>query len=432
MELKIIKMGINGEGIGYLNGKPVFVPGCLPGERAEVIEVRDHGSYATAELTEVVEKSEDRILARCRKQRACGGCALMPIRYPRQLYYKQQLLKEALGKYAGYHGPIEKTVECEHIFGYRNKANLPVVERNGQLFNAMYRQGTNIPVIIEECPLHDQKLEAVRKQVLSVLNECRLGGYKDKKGIRHLMIRGFRQYQVVLITGNTEIPEKAISQISRIPGVTGLFQGINTQKDPVSMMPDSLKLLWGDRNISLKMMDLNLSLQPQAFFQLNREQAEKLYGTVREMTDGHEVVIEAYCGTGLISLLLAQKCLKVTGIDINASAIEDAQSNAAANGITNAEFICSDAAKETVRLLEEGRADTLVVDPPRSGLDDRLLDVINESSLEKMIYVSCNPATLGKNIARLKNFRIERVVPLDMFPQTANVEAIVRLTRKKK
>ncbi len=432
MELKIIKMGINGEGIGYLDGKPVFLPGSLPGERAEVENIKDHGSYATAEVRAIVEKSEDRILARCRKQRACGGCPLMSIRYPRQLYYKQQLLKEALAKYAGYHGPIEKTIESEHTFGYRNKANLPVVERNGKLYSAMYRQGTNIPVIIEDCPLHADQLEAVRKQVLSALNSCKLPGYKDKKGIRHLMIRGFQQYQVVLITGNTEIPQKAIDLISRIPGVTGLFQGINTQKDPVTMMPDSLRLLWGEKTIALKMLQMDLSLQPQAFFQLNREQAEKLYGLVGEMVSGDEVVIEAYCGTGVISLLLAQKCLKVTGIDISPSAVEDARRNAEANGITNAEFICADAASETVRLLDEGRADTLVADPPRSGLDERLLDVINDSSLEKIIYVSCNPATLAKNIARLRNFRIERVIPLDMFPHTANVEAIVRLVRKKK
>lgn len=435
MILTVKKTGINGEGIAYFERKPVFIEGCFIGETVKC-SLDDRGRYYVGNLEKVIKKSNARIRQKCPYAGKCGGCSLIELRYENQLEVKKELLREALHKYAGYRGSIEGIVPSDKIFGYRNKCNLPVVmDENGKLATALYRTGSNKPVFFDRCLLHEEGLEDIRTKIMDVLNSHGLRTYsnKEKKGIRQLVMRELDgQCQVVLITGNDRIDNEVINEISEIKGVVSLYQGINTQKNPVKLMIDRLTLLKGCESIELKLGSHVLKLDPQAFFQLNYGQAKAIYEEVDSLiTDKVSRIIEAYCGIGAISLYLNNRTDEIIGIDIEKKAIENAEENARMNGITNARFIAEDASSAVRKLVREKRADVLVVDPPRSGLDEKLLECLRESDIATIIYVSCNPATLAKDLSILKkSYRIEKVKGFDMFPNTALVETVCCLYHK--
>ncbi|MBQ2685687.1 MAG: 23S rRNA (uracil(1939)-C(5))-methyltransferase RlmD [Erysipelotrichaceae bacterium] len=435
MILTVKKTGINGEGIAYFERKPVFIEGCFIGETVKC-SLDDRGRYYVGKLEKVIKKSNARIRQKCPYAGKCGGCSLIELRYENQLEVKKELLREALHKYAGYRGSIEGIGPSDKIFGYRNKCNLPVVmDDSGKLANALYRTGSNKPVFFDRCLLHEESLENIRIKIMDVLNSHGLRAYsnKEKKGIRQLVMRELDgQCQVVLITGNDRIDNEVINEISEIKGVVSLYQGINTQKNPIKLMTDRLTLLKGCESIELKLGSHVLKLDPQAFFQLNYGQAKAIYEEVDSLiTDKVSRIIEAYCGIGAISLYLSDRADEIIGIDIEKKAIENAEENARMNGITNARFIAEDASSAVRKLVREKRADVLVVDPPRSGLDEKLLECLRDSDIATIIYVSCNPATLAKDLSILKkSYRIEKVKGFDMFPNTALVETVCSLYHK--
>ncbi|MBQ2583456.1 MAG: class I SAM-dependent RNA methyltransferase, partial [Erysipelotrichaceae bacterium] len=307
MRLEIVKTGINGEGIGFFKRKPVFVEGCFEGELVDA-DLKDEGNHYTGTLRHIVRKSDRRVVPKCRHCFKCGACALMELDYEEQLAIKKQLLEGALYKYAGIPFIEEDIVSSPKILHYRNKANLPVFEYKGKLQNAIYRQGSNHPVLIEDCPIHEQRAEEIRKALLEVLNGHRSKAYdrKEKKGIRQIVVRGFgEEYQAVIITGKDDLSE-IIGDLKKIEGLVSVFQGINTRKDPVRMMPEKLKKLYGKDKITMNAGDFELRLSPQAFFQLNHDQAERIYSDAAALLPKNcERIIEAYCGIGTISLYLA-------------------------------------------------------------------------------------------------------------------------------
>ena len=434
MKLEIKKAGINGEGIAFYQRKPVFIEGCFPDETVEA-KLYDEGRHYRGELIKVIKKSRSRVKVPCKHQLRCGGCALMPVSYSEQLRIKKQLLEGALYKYTGENIDVGQIVGSDRQLFYRNKCNLPIIEKDGVLINALYASGSNHPVYISHCLIHDQALEEIRIEVLKVLNRH---GYRQydhhlKQGLRQLMIRGFdQQHQMVLITGKDTIDEETVSDLKKINGLISIYQGVNTHKNPVNMMPDDLHLLCGEKKIELKLGKYTLKVSPQAFFQLNRDQAEKIYEEVRDLIDeGCENLVEAYCGIGAISLYLSDKAGHITGIEIVDKAIKDAKENAKLNHIDNTVFITDDASKAIRRILKNQNIDVLVVDPPRTGLDDELLITIMKSKIRKIIYVSCNPATLGKNLDFLADkYRIGMIKGFDMFPNTPHVETVCCLYRK--
>lgn len=434
MKLEIVKAGINGEGIAFFKRKPVFIEGCFPDEVVDA-DLIDEGRHYKGRLKAVLKKSPDRIRSVCSYADKCGACALMGLKYDGQLAIKMQLLENALYKYAEYEGKIEGIVKSDDVYGYRNKCNLPIISYNGKLVNALYKQGSNHPCLITTCFIHEESVEEIRRKILDVLNRYKLQAYdrREKKGMRQLIVRAFdKGAQAVLVTGNDTLKENVIADLKKIKGLKSLFQGINTVRDPIRMMPEKLRPLFGKEKIEVKSLNYELELSPQAFFQLNHKQAEQIYKDAAALIkEKQKLIIEGYCGIGTISLAMHDKAEKIIGIEIIEKAIKDAKDNAKKNKVENVEFRCGDAAKEIRKIVEKEKADVIVVDPPRTGLDDELLKTLLKSKAKQIIYISCNPSTLGKDLYILKKeYEIHLVRGYDMFPNTPLVETLVELVRR--
>ncbi len=434
MKLEIVKAGINGEGIAFFKRKPVFIEGCFPDEVVDA-DLIDEGRHYKGRLKAILKKSQDRIRSVCSYADKCGACALMGLKYDGQLAIKMQLLENALYKYAEYEGKIEGIVRSDDVYGYRNKCNLPIIDYNGKLVNALYKQGSNHPCLITTCFIHEESVEEIRRKILDVLNRYKLQAYdrREKKGMRQLIVRAFdKGAQAVLVTGNDTLKENVIADLKKIKGLKSLFQGINTVRDPIRMMPEKLRPLFGKEKIEVKSLNYELELSPQAFFQLNHKQAEQIYKDAAALIkEKQKLIIEGYCGIGTISLAMHDKAEKIIGIEIIEKAIKDAKDNAKKNKVENVEFRCGDAAKEIRKIVEKEKADVIVVDPPRTGLDDELLKTLLKSKAKQIIYISCNPSTLGKDLYILKKeYEIHLVRGYDMFPNTPLVETLVELVRR--
>lgn len=434
MKLEIVKAGINGEGIAFFKRKPVFIEGCFPDEVVDA-DLIDEGRHYKGRLKAILKKSQDRIRSVCSYADKCGACALMGLKYDGQLAIKMQLLENALYKYAEYEGKIEGIVRSDDVYGYRNKCNLPIIDYNGKLVNALYKQGSNHPCLITTCFIHEESVEEIRRKILDVLNRYKLQAYdrREKKGMRQLIVRAFdKGAQAVLVTGNDTLKENVIADLKKIKGLKSMFQGINTVRDPIRMMPEKLRPLFGKEKIEVKSLNYELELSPQAFFQLNHKQAEQIYKDAAALIkEKQKLIIEGYCGIGTISLAMHDKAEKIIGIEIIEKAIKDAKDNAKKNKVENVEFRCGDAAKEIRKIVEKEKADVIVVDPPRTGLDDELLKTLLKSKAKQIIYISCNPSTLGKDLYILKKeYEIHLVRGYDMFPNTPLVETLVELVRR--
>ena len=430
--IKITKSGINGEGIGFYKRKPVFVDNCF---KDEVVDCKliDEGNHYRGKLLRILEYSKERVKPECGLQKICGGCSLMAVNYDEQLRIKKELLEGALDKYFT-HYEADDVIPSEKVLHYRNKCNLPIFENDGKLINALYRQGSNHPILLDECIIHEEGLEKIRKQILKVLNKHKLKAYdhKEKKGLRQLLIRGFKdEYQLVLISGNDRFEDKLIEDLSEIKGVTSIFQGINTVKNPVHLLNGRLKHLYGPKKIRFRSGDYILSLSPEAFFQLNEYQAYRIYSDVNELIDKKvNTIVEAYSGIGAISLYLHDKADEIIGIELEEKAVKDANENAKLNDIHNIRFIAEDASRALRKIVKQKKIDVLVVDPPRSGLDDEILTTILKTKIDRIIYISCNPATLARNLDVLSGkYKVEMIKVYDMFPNTAHVETVVLMSR---
>ena len=415
MKVTIKKTGINGEGIGYIDRMPVFVPQALIGEEVEIRIVDKQKRYATAELLRVVKSSKNRIRPKCFIQNTCGACPLMIARYPAQLEYKQDLLKQSLIKYAQIDPrKVAKVKASEQVFGYRNQFKLPCAMEEGRLVSGLFMPNYNYFIDVKRCWIHEDGLERIRMDIMRVLNAHGCESYQphDKKGIRNLVVRGFEgRYQCTIVTGNDELNESLIADLMRIKGVCSLWQSIHTVKKTPEVFGNKMIHLAGDTSLALTFDGLQLQISPRSFFQLNIAQAVQLYRT--------------------ISLYLTDKAKESIGIESIKDAVVNANQNATLNGCGHVSFLCDDAASKLTYLSKKRAIDVLVVDPPRSGLDDAMLDCILRSKIKNIVYVSCNPATLGKNLAVLgSRYNVEKIQPIDMFPHTPHVEAVVSLKRK--
>ena len=435
MKVTIKKTGINGEGIGYIDRMPVFVPQALIGEEVEIRIVDKQKRYATAELLRVVKSSKNRIRPKCFIQNTCGACPLMIARYPAQLEYKQDLLKQSLIKYAQIDPrKVARVKASEDVFGYRNQFKLPCAMEEGRLVSGLFMPNSNYFIDVKKCWIHEDGLERVRMDIMHVLNTHGCVSYNphDKKGIRNLVVRGFdNRYQCTIVTGNDELDERLVSDLMRIKGLTSLWQSIHTIKKTPEVFGNKMMHLAGEASLAMELDGLKLRISPRSFFQLNSKQAVQLYRTIASMVkEDNELIVEAYSGIGAISLYLKDKAKEIIGIESIKDAVVNANQNAALNGCEHVSFLCDDAANKLTYLSKKRSIDVLVVDPPRSGLDDAMLDCILRSKIKNIIYVSCNPATLGKNLAVLSSrYNVDKIQPIDIFPHTPHVETVALLSK---
>lgn len=435
MKVEIIKSGINGEGIGYIQNKPVFVQGALLNEEVDISIVEKNKTYSIGKIEKIIKKSPHRVQPKCRCYHDCKACSGMIADYELQCMMKEDNLKQSLRKYAAVHPKlIQKIVKSEEVYGYRNACKLPLREEDGQLVTGMFQPNSNYFTPIDSCIIHEKGIEIIRKQVLKILNEDHYSAYNyhTKKGMRSLVIRQIgKQAQVTLITGEDEIAPYTIERIMRIPNVISLWQSVHTQKKTVEIFGNKMIPLSDKRFLEFDLKGVHIKLSPRSFFQLNTKQANVMYDLISKEVGKVNLCVEAYSGIGGISFTLKDQAKEIIGIESVKDAVINANMSAKENHLDHIHFICDDAAHKLEYISKKREIDCLVVDPPRVGLDDLMIQTILKSRIKKLIYVSCNPATLGKNLAFLQQrYNVKKVIPVDMFPQTAQVESICVLTRK--
>lgn len=432
----IKRLGINGEGVGYYRRKAVFIDGALSGEvvKAEVTEVQP--KFIKAQLTEVEKRSPHRIEPPCPVFGVCGGCQIQHISYEGQLQAKTDIVREAFNRYAGIDQlKLKPILGMDHPWGYRNKAQLQVERRNGEIIAGLYEADSHSIVDISGCPIQHPKVNEAVEKVKSVLEELRIPLAKEngsKEGVRTIVVRhGFQsdQLQVTLVCANSSLPRMddliRLLRLS-IDGLAGIALNVNPKRTSL-IFGDRTITIWGADSMQESLSDLEFSLSPRAFFQLNPQQTVKLYESVRAAAGltGRETVIDAYCGTGTIGLWLAPHAKEVRGIETIAEAVEDAKRNAERNGRHNASFHVGEAEDLLPRWVKAGlRPDVIVADPPRTGLDRRFLETVLKTKPNRFVYVSCNPSTLAKDSKVLIDggYELQWAQPVDMFPQTSHVE----------
>ena len=443
--LTIKRLGINGEGVGYFKKQVVFVPGALPGEEVVVEATKIHPKYAEARIKKIRIRSPHRVRPLCPIYEQCGGCQLQHLAYSQQLKEKRDIVIQALERHTKLtleKLDIRETIGMENPWGYRNKSSFQVGEKDGKLLTGLYGLNSHQLINIDQCAVqHPQTTEATAV-VKRILQDLHIPIYNEKtrKGIiRTIVTRvGVQtgELQVVLITSQKELPKKEliIAEIQkRLPQVKSIVQNINGEKTSLIFGEETVNLA-GEDFIQETLGDLQFELSARTFFQLNPAQTLKLYNEVKKAADltGTEKVLDAYCGVGTIGLWLADQAAEVRGMDVIPESIEDAKKNAKRHGFTNTKYVPGKAEEVLPKWVKKGwKPDVVVVDPPRAGLDSQLLQTILQVKPKKLIYVSCNPSTLAKDIQVLsKNYDVKYIQPVDMFPHTSHVECVALITRK--
>jgi 23S rRNA (uracil1939-C5)-methyltransferase len=439
----ITGMGYEGEGVGKVNNFTIFVQGALLGEKVKVKIVKAAKNYAHGKLMEVVEASGGRTEPLCPIYKRCGGCQTQHMSYEAQLQFKTQRVKEVMERIGRLEDVIvHPIIGMENPYRYRNKVQLPVGIVNGEVKVGFYAPRSHDIIPMESCHIQDEtadKVISLAKQWISEYNISVYNEAEDRGNLRHIMIRkGFKtgEVMVVLVTREEKLPyaKEFVELITNnIDGIASIVQNINSQKTN-KVLGLKNKTLWGRDTISDYIDKFKFSISPLSFFQVNPVQTEVLYGKTLEYAalSGEQTVFDAYCGTGTISLFISQKAKKVYGVEIVPEAIEDAIKNAEGNHVENVEFLVGESEKVIPELIEKGiKAEVVVVDPPRKGCERGLLEAIAKMQPERIVYVSCDPATLARDLGILKDlgFKTKEVQPVDMFPQTAHVESVALIER---
>ncbi|KRD82601.1 RNA methyltransferase [Bacillus sp. Root147] len=434
----------DGAGVAKVNGFPIFVQNALPGESGQVKVIKVKKGYAFGKLIKHHTISEQRVEAPCPVYKQCGGCQLQHVSYEGQLQFKQKQVKDVMARIGHLPDvPVHSTLGMNDPWRYRNKAQVPVAEREGGLVAGFYQQRSHDIINMDACLIQQQANDDVVQAVKSICEKHDISAYQEQKhkgSLRHIMARyGLvtGEIMVVIVTRTAELPnKKRIIEdiIEAVPNVKSIVQNVNSKRTNV-ILGNQTNVLWGEEYIYDYIGDVKFAISAKSFYQVNPEQTKVLYDKALEYASltGEETVIDAYCGIGTISLFLAQKAKKVYGVEIVPEAIEDAKRNAELNGIYNAEFEVGEAEVVIPNWYKQGiKADVIVVDPPRKGCDEALLNTIIDMKPKKVVYVSCGPATLARDLAILEKggYETVEVQPVDMFPHTTHVENVAVLTLK--
>ena len=445
--LEITDLGSSGEGIGKVDGFTLFVKDALIGDviRAKIIKLKKN--YGYGRLMEILTPSPSRVEARCPQARACGGCQIQPLAYEKQLEYKENKVKELLervGKVQDY--VMEPIIGMKEPWYYRNKAQFPVGKtKEGEIVTGFYAGRTHSIIPVEECFIQhslNQELMAIVRQWMQAYDVQPYNEASHTGLVRHIFTRIGKytgEVMVCLVINGKKIPKEAelVECLKKVPGMTSICLNINREKTNV-ILGSTVKCLWGQPYITDKIGDIAYRISPLSFFQVNPIQTQKLYSTALEYAGltGNETVWDLYCGIGTISLFLAKSAKKVYGVEIVPEAIDDAKENAQLNGIENAEFFVGKAEEVLPEQYEKNGvyADVIVVDPPRKGCDEKLLQCMVQMAPKRIVYVSCDPATLARDLGFLEanGYKVEKVRCTDMFPHSTHVESVVLLEKRKK
>ena len=444
--LEIEDCGIDGEGIGKADGFTVFVKDAVIGDTVTAKIIKAKKNYGYGRLMEVLKPSPYRVEPKCEFARQCGGCQLQALSYDQQLVFKTNKVKGHLERIGGFTDiPMEPIIGMDELFHYRNKAQFPVGRnKEGKIVTGFYAGRTHNIIENRDCALGVAENKEVLDRVIAHMEKYGIEPYNEATGkglVRHVLIRyGYftKEVMVCLILNGNKIPkeEQLVKSLCEIPGMTSITINVNKKHSNV-ILGEEIRLLWGQEYITDRIGDISYQISPLSFYQVNPMQTQKLYAKALEYADlhGQETVWDLYCGIGTISLFLAQKAKFVRGVEIVPAAIENAKENAKLNGLENTEFFVGKAEEVLPREYKKNGvyADVIVVDPPRKGCDETLLETMVEMNPERIVYVSCDSATLARDLKYLceRGYELRKVCPVDQFGMTVHVETVVLLSHKK-
>lgn len=440
-------IGNEGEGIGKVDGYTLFIKDAIVGDVVEARIVKPKKNYAYARVEKIVKASPYRTEPKCAYYRQCGGCQIQALSYEKQLEFKQNKVRNNLiriGKFeaSDIDSIMEPIVGMEEPYYYRNKAQFPFgTDKEGRIITGFYAGRTHSIIANTDCCLGEKQNEIILKTIIEYMEENHVTAYNEETGkglIRHALIRighKTREVMVCIIINGKKLPAEQIliEKLCKLEGMTSISVSVNTEKTNV-IMGKEIRTIWGKDTITDYIGTIKFQISPLSFYQVNSIQTEKLYGLALEYADlqGAETVWDLYCGIGTISLFLSQKAKQVYGVEIIPQAIEDAKKNAKINEITNAEFYVGKAEEVLPQKFEEEGiyADVIVVDPPRKGCDEKCLQTMLQMKPEKIVYVSCDSATLARDLAILceKDYKLEKVRAVDQFGHTVHTEVVIMMT----
>lgn len=446
LEVNITAIGINGEGIAKHEGFALFVPFGVAGDVLKIKVLKVNKNYGYAKIIDIINPSPDRRVPLCENFNKCGGCQIMHMNYNAQLKVKSDFVYNNIIRIGGYSPDeflFENIIGADDEYSYRNKAQFPVGIGKSGAVCGFYSNKSHDIVPCDICHIQDERINEIVSAVMDYIRENNISVYDEEKHngiIRHIFVRCANDYaksSVVCIVTNTDktLPkkEKLVKRLKGIDGIAGVVQNINTSKTNV-VLGNENRIIYGNDTIISTIGENRYIVSPHSFYQVNHVQVKKLYDKALEYADlkGNEVVVDLYSGAGTISLYMAKSAKKVIGVEIVEDAVKNATENAKLNGINNAQFICGDCTMVTSELVNQGvNPDVVVVDPPRKGCTESSLNDIVKMNPEKIVYVSCNSATLARDlkILRDRGYILKKCTPVDLFPQTVHTECVALISR---
>ncbi len=431
-----------GQGVAKIEGCAVFIPNAIVGEVCNIRIEKAAKTWAAGKIVEILEKSPHRIQRACPISAKCGGCDFHHMDYAEESRLKMDRVRTCLGRLAGEHFDTIPMHPAPEISGYRNKAQYPVSEKKGRAFAGFFQAGTHQVIENKRCLILPEEMDAVKEIVIDHMNRFRIPAYNENTHtglVRHIYVRRGNvsgQVLVCIVTNGRKLPHtpELLEALKQVPGFTTLVLSVNTRKGN-AVLGDEFLALWGPGYIEDTLCGLTFRLSPRSFYQVNHHQAERLYDaaiTAAGITKS-DTVLDLYCGVGTITLAMSRAAGKVIGVEVIPQAVADARDNARRNGIENAEFLCADAGEAALELERQGvQADVVVVDPPRKGLSADAIEAIARFAPRRVVYVSCDPATMARDTKLLKEkgFTLDSAQAFDLFPRCAHVESVAVFRQK--
>ena len=431
-----------GQGVAHAEGCAVFLPNAIAGEKYKIRIEKAQKTWAAGKIVEVLEKSPHRVNRECPVAKLCGGCDFWHMDYEEETRLKAERVRQTLNRIGGANLEQLPILSAPTCYGYRNKAQYPVASKKGRSYAGFFRAGTHQVVENDRCLILPEETDRVKDTVMDYVNQYRVTAYDEQthKGLlRHIYVRRGAvsgQILVCLVVNGRKLPHipELIEKLKKIPGFTTLVLAVNTRPGN-AILGDEFITLYGPGYIEDTLCGLSFRLSPRSFYQVNHHQAQRLYeaAITQAQITKDDLVLDLYCGVGTITLAMAKAAGKVIGVEVIEQAVADAWDNAKRNGIENAEFFCGDAGKAALDLEAKGiKPDVIVVDPPRKGLNADTIEALDRMDPRRIVYVSCDPATLARDIALLKErgYCLQNAMAADLFPRCSHVESVVCLSRK--